>query len=733
MPALRALGLALVGLLVVPAVASAHALLISSSPPAGAGLGAPPQAIVATFSEPLNRPLSTLALTTSGGRPVRATVSGDGTTRLLLRPVHRLGRGVYQLRWHTVSADDGHTAQGSYSFGVRAVVVGPAVSAAPGPLADGGWLRALLDAIFAGALIVFCGGVFCGALLYASGSGPAGWLLPDARRHEVARRAWRVTVAIGGAAVLVSVVATLADAAHAGGGISGRALHAYLFSDLAGFARVAAPAMLLASVVIAARGATRAASVFAILALAAVAAGGHASSARLSAVAFTADLVHLIAASVWLGGIAMIAITWFPRLRELGAAGRRRVVEVVLPRFGAVALPAFFALVVAGALNAATELGSPQALWNASYGRVLLAKTALVGVVALLSWGHALRLRPRLLALREPDSRLERRHWRMLGWEPIVGIGIVGAAALLLAYAPPIDLSRAVTTASVPAGASREASTEGSQLSVAGEAGPYIVNGLVSRDARGESVEVRTLTALQQPVSVPVRVPAAARTGGCGVGCSRWAVVGSQATLGVEVSSNRVSLPIRYTPGAGASAARILRAVQRSQLALRSVAIHETLGSGKGAPDVTNYRVGMPDRFAYRLSRDGRLVSDTTIVGHHEWTREAGQKQWEPGLYGGGGPPFSAAGYLGWWAPFVGHPQLLGRFRAGGEERAEIATVSRIAGLGTIWLRFDIDVTLHRVLSIGMITTAHFMTQSWGRFDAAGQIEPPGPGLVTGN
>ncbi len=733
MRAVRAFAVALSCLLAVPAAASAHALLIESSPPPGAGLAGSPAAIIATFSEPLNRPLSTLRLTTSAGRPVRGTVTNDGSTRLLLRPVHHLARGVYELRWRTVSADDGHTAEGSYSFGVRAAVVGPAQSTAAGPLAEGGWLRALLDAVFDGALILFCGGVFCGALLSAPGSGPAAWLLPDPNRREVARRQWRVTIATGGAAVLCSLVATLADAAHAAGGLSARALHAYLLSDAAGYARLAVPAMLLVSVLIAARGAPGRASGPAVLALAAVAAGGHATSAHLSGLAFASDLVHLIAASIWLGGIVNLAIAWIPRLRAVGVAGRRRIVEVVLPRFGRVALPAFITLVVAGGLNAATELGSPQALWNDGYGRVLLVKSALVAVVALLSYKHALRLRPRLLAAREVDVRLERRHWRLLASEPVVSVGIVVAAALLVAYAPPIDLSRAV--ASVAAGAAREASSQGTQLSVAGEAGPYIVNAVVSHGAHGVNVEVRTLTALQNPVALRVHVPGSARAGPCGVGCTRLALAGSPATLDVDVTAQRrgylVSLPIRYQPSAGAVAARLLAEVERSQQNLRSVAISETLGSGTGAPEVTFYRVGMPDRFAYRLSRQGRLVSDTTIVGTHEWTREAGQKRWEEGVYGGGGPAFSAAGYLGWWTPFAGQPQLLDRTRTRGGERADIATVSRIPGLGTVWLRLEIDVTHRRVLNIGMITTAHFMTQSWGAFDSARPIgAPPASGLT---
>jgi copper transport protein len=731
-----ALALAVIGLLAVPAVASAHALLISSTPEPGVGLSVPPPAITATFSEPLNRPLSTLKLTTSRGVAIPATVVSDGAVRLVLRPRRRLARGVYDLRWHTVSADDGHTTQGSYSFGVLAAVTGPAVSAPAGPLAGGGWLRALLDAVFDGALILFCGGVFCGALLSPRGE-PAGWLVPtEGLGRDVARRQWRITVAIGGAAVLSSVLATLTDAAHAGGGLGVHALRAYLLTDFAGYARLAVPVILVVSVALAARRHPRGAGVAAVLALASVAGGGHATSAHLPSVAFASDLLHLIAGSVWLGGIVHIAIAWVPRLRGMDVAGRRRIVEVVLPRFGTVALPAFVTLVAAGAINAATELGSPHALWSDAYGRVLLAKTALVCVVAVLSYRHALRLRPRLLAAgRDYDVALERRHWRLLASEPILGTGVFMAAALLVAYAPPIDLAEQIAAARPVAPATvREASAAGSQLSVASEAGPYIVNALVSRRAGGVSVEVRTLTALQQPVALRVRTARASLVGSCGVGCTRVALAGAPASLAVSVTASgrvyRVSLPIRYEPGASLEAQQILTRVERADRQLRSVAIYETLGSGTGAPEVTSYQVGMPDRFAYQLSHEGRPVSDTRIVGVHEWTRTAGARRWDPGVYGGGGPAFSAAGYLGWWTPFVGQAQLLSRTRTPSAERADIATVSRIAGLGTVWLRLAVDLKRDRIIGIRMITTAHFMTQSWGSFDAAPPISPPAPALV---
>jgi hypothetical protein len=353
-------------------------------------------------------------------------------------------------------------------------------------------------------------------------------------------------------------------------------------------------------------------------------------------------------------------------------------------------------------------------------------------VVAALSYAHALRLRPRLLAAaRGYDTVLERRHWRLLATEPILGIGVVVAAALLLAYAPPIDLAEQV--AAVRSGPApsvvRDASAVGSQLSVAAEAGSDIVNALVSPGRGGVSVEVRTLDALEQPVALPLRIAGATGAAPCGAGCTRVALAGSPAALVVSVRARgrgyRVVLPVRYEPGQEGVARQLLASVERSAGKLRSVAIDETLGSGTGAPEVTAYHVATPDRFAYRLSHDGRLVSDTTIVGTHEWTRDAGSERWKTSVYGGGGPAFSAAGYLGWWTPFAGQPELLDRFRVGGEERADVATVSRIPDLGTVWLRIAIDVTHRRVLNIRMITVAHFMTQAWSAFDHAPPIEPP--------
>jgi copper transport protein len=718
---LRLLMLALAGLALLPAAAAAHALVIASNPAPGARLAVSPPAIEATFSEPLNRSLSRLGLTRADGRPVAVRAVSEGPTRLGLKPIQPLARGVYEVRWHSVSADDGHTAQGTYYFGLQDSPGGHAGFGQAGPFAGAGWLLAVLDAAFNATLIAFCGGIFCSALLAPTGA-PAGWLLAEARDLDRAARLWRGTIAVGVLATVTSLLATIADAAHAGGALNLEAVRGYLSSGTAGAERMAVAALLLLSVLAAVRQAPRRAAVLAALALAALVESGHASSARLPALAVGSDLIHLIAASVWLGGIVHIVATWLPRLSALGAAERRRIIAVVLPRFGRIALPAFVILAIAGAIDALTELGSVEALWNQSYGRVLVVKVALVAVIALVSYRHAFRLRPRLVSAGVEEPRLARRHWRLMAIEPILAVGVASAAALLIAYAPPVDLAAPRTARVRPA------------LSVAEQAGPYIVNAQVSERGIGASLELRTLDALERPTAIAAEVPGAVRTGSCGDGCTRLELARTPRALTVELTlphrRYRATLPIRYQPSAERVAQRLLGRVESAVSRLRSVAIRETLQSGQGAAEVTSYELSSPDRFAFQLSRGGRPVSEATILGDREWTRDAGHQAWQLSRYGGGGPPFSTATYLAWWMPYASHPQLLGRSSEPGRDQADIATVSRLPGLGAVWLRLRIDLTHSRVTQIRMITTAHFMTQTWSAFNAPEAIESPTSGPI---
>jgi len=430
-----------------------------------------------------------------------------------------------------------------------------------------------------------------------------------------------------------------------------------------------------------------------------------------------------------------IAWAWLPRLRGLSADERRRIVERVLPWFGRVALPAFLVLAIAGVVNAAIQLGSFQALWDASYGRLLLVKVALVGAIALASYTHALRIRPRILGANpHPDKRLQHRHWRLLASEPFLAAAVVLAAALVIAYPPPSTTGREAAGLTFVGPQASLAAVRPGQLSVAEEAGLGIVAAWVTHVPGGLSVQVRTLDLIEHPVALATRVLGATVTGSCGLGCTDERVGGSPSVLTVDVTDHghlsTAVLPIRFQPGSD-RIGRLLHRVEASELKLRTSVIHETPRSSPTVANLTTYELRAPDRFGYQVSVAGRPVGDTIIVGHREWSRSAGQQRWQAILYGGGGPTFSAKSYFGWWMPYAAHPRLLDRYTVGSDQRADIATLGEVqGGLGPVWFRLRVDLTHGRLLQLRMITAGHFMTQVWGAANAPLRIKPPPPSQV---
>jgi copper transport protein len=99
---------------------------------------------------------------------------------------------------------------------------------------------------------------------------------------------------------------------------------------------------------------------------------GHAAAGSSTALALTVTTVHVAAMTVWLGGLAgLLAAVLRSDVppRELAAA---------MPVFSRLAFGSVVALVVTGTLQAVREVGSVDALSTTAYGRLLLAKLALV-------------------------------------------------------------------------------------------------------------------------------------------------------------------------------------------------------------------------------------------------------------------------------------------------------------------------------------------------------------------
>jgi copper transport protein len=136
--------------------ALAHANYVSSTP-ANGSVAAAPARIVAKFSEAV-RPAgsSMVVLGPDGQRADNADSAVDTSdasrTTFSVGLKAGLGNGTYVIRWTTVSADDGETATGTFSFSVGAPSVNPAL-----PRTGGGPTRLALPAGLAGLLVTAAG------------------------------------------------------------------------------------------------------------------------------------------------------------------------------------------------------------------------------------------------------------------------------------------------------------------------------------------------------------------------------------------------------------------------------------------------------------------------------------------------------------------------------------------------------------------------------------------------
>jgi methionine-rich copper-binding protein CopC len=105
-----------VAVAVLPAPASAHSVLLGTSPADGAAVTTMTSEVTLTFNEPVMGRFSTVAVTGPDG-----VAYGDGALQVIDNIVHQpvfpLRSGNYQVAWRVVSAD-GHPVSGTFAFTV---------------------------------------------------------------------------------------------------------------------------------------------------------------------------------------------------------------------------------------------------------------------------------------------------------------------------------------------------------------------------------------------------------------------------------------------------------------------------------------------------------------------------------------------------------------------------------------------------------------------------------------
>ncbi len=447
---LATLAIVLAGGLWFPQVGSAHLDLVETTPAEGAALTEPVDQVVLRFTVPGEPAGPGIRILDGKGETLDATVrrSDDGTV-FVARPATPLEGGRFGVAWR-VAAPDAHPISGGFTFTVEAATpVAPpqdAAPAAPAPAEGGGTpaaatssdgdpLAAALESPDDRGAKILSG--FARALAYGGGLIAVGGLAFLAfaavgGRREVAGLFATVRlaglVALGGAVMGVVARAWLIDGdgpdAIASTNALGDALRGEaglgLILTAAGGLAIAAGARMAhrraPNVAIAAGSwdayrpqrivaGSISNSWLAVGGAIGIALGaaldGHTASEGPRALVWGADLLHFTAAGVWLGGIALLVALLVGRRR----AGRHANAAYTAVRFATLAGAGSALAGLAGVVLAVIILPSFSALWESSWGLLLLAKVAVVALVAAMGAHNHFRLIPRLAARLDAAER----------------------------------------------------------------------------------------------------------------------------------------------------------------------------------------------------------------------------------------------------------------------------------------------------------------------------------------
>lgn len=394
--------LAALFVLVPAGTALAHATLISTSPAHGSTVESPPAAVELRFDGPVT-PVADAFTLRSGDRTIQGEVRVDATLVSFI-PSGAVPDGTAVLDWRVVS-DDGHPIGGKLVFHVREATV---------TVTDDG-----VAAEEAGpAVAVLTALSHLGILLGAGLSFFASWVLEESAPEAARLRS------LTRPALAVGVVAAAASLFLQGAEIAGRV-------DLGSLPPGSLPMLVLLALgtgLLWVSVHPVSVAVGLLPAVTSLAFVGHTRSFGPLPVMFGADVVHLVAATVWAGGLAGLVVVARRRGRETAEVARR---------FGSIAAWCLAGVFLSGAVMTVLIHDSPRQVLSTVHGRLALVKAALVvgaaGIALLNRRSASGRGEPERLGLMVPVEAV------------IVAVVLVVAGFL-------VEQNPAATTGSEPIG-----------------------------------------------------------------------------------------------------------------------------------------------------------------------------------------------------------------------------------------------------------------------------------------
>jgi copper transport protein len=423
-----------------PFGAGAHAPLARADPAPGATLSQSPAQLFLSFAEPIDPERSRVRLLHSDGREVTGLTKlggQPGPSDMIVRLPESLAPDVYTVSWFTVSSVDGHTRQGSYAFTVlepgggrpAAVMRLPAVA---GPRALPAWtvMSARLAALV-GAVLLTGTAAFAVLTGPVTGTGRVAWPWPLRRQLALAAGGATALLVLGTAVQLAAITVPLGGREAVPDLAGSRVGRWLLIRVMAGV--VAGWLLCGTNRGHAGRRAAAGALPAAIVVILTFSLTSHAAAGRGAVWATLSDLVHLLAASVWLGTLAHVAIALYAERRAFSPVAPAAV--QLLRRFSTVAAISVALLLATGTVNALAQVPSAAALVSTGYGRTLLGKLSAAVVLPAIAATNAFYFRPRVVARSAPVALL-RGFRRAVLLEAVAGLTVLALTAALVERTP---------------------------------------------------------------------------------------------------------------------------------------------------------------------------------------------------------------------------------------------------------------------------------------------------------
>jgi copper transport protein len=440
---------AVAGALALPTAAWAHAVLVHTSPLPSSVVNRPPPLVLLTYSEAVEPRFAIVSVTNAAGRqqiggPPRRSATDPNT---LVVPLHRLAQGWYLVYWRVISVD-GHPVRGAFTF-----AVGPNPGPAPQfPVPSISETAATPSLVTVRAIVFLSVMAAIGLFVLRIATARPVVRRVAATRLRAVSIAFGIAAAIAMIATPVYVVMATAQFALRSAFDLGNVLpllrdsafgRGYLDLELTFALFVLAAVLALwvdrperAQRSIAELLATAGALLAAAAALLVPGLSGHAAQTSPRGLSVALDWLHLVAGSVWVGGLIGLLVLWW----SLPVARRVAGLAFCVPRFSNTAFVSVLALVGSGVGAAIIHLPTLSSLWQTSYGQALLVKIGLLSVALMLAAVNLLRTKPRLAAsgdrpeLGAGAAVLLRR---LVSGEALLVAAAITAAAVLSSLPPP--------------------------------------------------------------------------------------------------------------------------------------------------------------------------------------------------------------------------------------------------------------------------------------------------------